>query len=159
MTSPKFDEQHVLHALRHYLPTQSPLKDFIHHNSLHAFQGSPFYDAIFQASTMFGFQATTPLVDFRAMHANGRINDDVLNRVISERHGAEHATLWRQKALQQQYDAHIEPRVGQLRALWKQHYQIDLINNCSQVIRSSRYTAQSSESNLLRSTNLNPSLS
>lgn len=126
MTSPKFDEQHVLHTLKHYLPTQSPLKDFIHHNSLHAFQGSPFYDAIFQASTMFGFQATTPLVDFRAMHANGRINDGVLNRVISERHGAEHTTLWRQKALQQQYDAHIEPRVGQLRALWKQHYQIDL---------------------------------
>ena len=28
-----FDEQHVLHELKHYLPTQTPLKDFIHHNS------------------------------------------------------------------------------------------------------------------------------
>ena len=31
-----FDEKHVLHELRHYLPTQTPLKDFIHHNSMHA---------------------------------------------------------------------------------------------------------------------------
>src|SRR5262245_21891833 len=28
-----FDEHHVLHELKHYLPSQQALKDFIHHNS------------------------------------------------------------------------------------------------------------------------------
>ncbi|MBP6516761.1 MAG: DUF2309 family protein, partial [Chitinophagales bacterium] len=70
-----FDEQHLLHALRHYLPSQTPLKDFIHHNSLHAFQEMKFFDAIFKASTVFGYQATMPLHDFRSLHRIGRIDD------------------------------------------------------------------------------------
>jgi uncharacterized protein len=123
---PHFDVQHVLHSLKHYLPTQSPLKDFIHHNSLHAFQSLKFYEAIFKASTMFGFQATTPLADYRKMYANGRIQEAVLNRVIIEKHGAESLDLWKQKALIQSYDEHVEPRIGELRALWKRHYHIDM---------------------------------
>ena len=46
MSNKIFEEQHVLHELKHYLPTQQALKDFIHHNSLHAFQHMKFYDAI-----------------------------------------------------------------------------------------------------------------
>ncbi len=128
MTTSIFDVQHVLHALKHYLPSQSPLKDFIHHNSLHAFQDSKFYEAIFKASKLFGFQATTPLTDFRTMHANGRIKEAVLSRVIEARHGADDLALWHYKAVEQQYDEHVQPRIGQLRALWKQHYQVDLDN-------------------------------
>ncbi|MFN5237204.1 MAG: hypothetical protein ACK5FV_08570, partial [Bacteroidota bacterium] len=45
-----FDEEHALHELSHYLPSQGALKDFIHHNSLHAYQHLKFYDAIFRAS-------------------------------------------------------------------------------------------------------------
>lgn len=122
----KFDAQQVLHNLKHYLPTQSPLKDFIHHNSLHAFQSLKFYEAIFKASTIFGFQATTPLRDFRTMFDNGRIQSRVLDRVISEKMGAEQLALWRHKVIHQSYDEHVEPRIGQLRAIWKSHYQIDM---------------------------------
>ena len=126
MTSHIFDEQHVLHALKHYLPSQSPLKDFIHHNSLHAFQNHKFYEAIFKASKIFGFQATTPLSDFRAMYANGRIKDEVLNRVITERFGVALLALWRQKVIAQQYDEHNQARIGQLRARWKERCQISI---------------------------------
>jgi uncharacterized protein YbcC (UPF0753/DUF2309 family) len=121
-----FDEQHILHELKHYLPTQSPLKDFIHHNSLHAFQHLKFYEAIFKASKIFGFQATTPLGDFRQMYTNGRIRDDVLQRVIAERQGEFNASLWREKALHQHYDEHNAQRISMLRGHWKTQYQIDL---------------------------------
>ncbi len=61
MSHKEFDEAHVLHQLKHYLPTQRPLKDFIDHNSLHAFQQMKFYDAIFKALKVFGYQVTLQL--------------------------------------------------------------------------------------------------
>ncbi|HEY0058980.1 MAG TPA: putative inorganic carbon transporter subunit DabA, partial [Flavisolibacter sp.] len=66
-----FSEQHVLHQLAHYLPSQTPLKDFIHHNSLHAFQDLKFYEAIFTASKIFGFQVTLQLEEYQKLYANG----------------------------------------------------------------------------------------
>ncbi len=65
-----YNEQHVLHELKHYLPSQTPLKDFIHHNSLHAFQNQKFYDALFNASAIFGYQVTLELKDFRKLFQN-----------------------------------------------------------------------------------------
>jgi hypothetical protein len=54
-----FDEDHVLHELKHYLPSQTPLKDFIHHNTLHAFQHQEFFEGIFKASSLFGYNDNT----------------------------------------------------------------------------------------------------
>ena len=73
MSDAIFDEAHILHELKHYLPSQTPLKDFIHHNSLHAFQKLKFYDAIFRASKIFGYQVTLQLNEFRKLHKTGRI--------------------------------------------------------------------------------------
>ena len=71
-----------LEKLMHFLPSQTPLKDFIHHNSLHAFQDRKFFDAIFEASKIFGYQVTLELKDFRGLHAMGRIKASVLDRLI-----------------------------------------------------------------------------
>ncbi len=62
-----FDEHAVLHDLKHYLPAQAPLKDFIHHNTLHAFQHLPFFDALRQASTVFGYKTSFSVAEFRDM--------------------------------------------------------------------------------------------
>ncbi|MCW3081996.1 putative inorganic carbon transporter subunit DabA, partial [Segetibacter sp.] len=121
-----FDEAHVLHELKHYLPSQTPLKDFIHHNSLHAFQNLPFYDAIFKASKIFGYQVTLQLTEFRELYKIGRINDEVLERVISEKMGKDNVDQWKEKLLQKEYDTSNVPRIGLLRNQLKIQFKIDL---------------------------------
>ena len=123
-----FDEHHVLHELKHYLPTQTPLKDFIHHNSLHAFQSSKFYDAIFKSSKVFGHQATMPLLDFRKLFELGRIRTEILDQAIENRIGSNQIALWKNNLISKDYDDHNEQRIGLLRANWKQKYRIDLDN-------------------------------
>lgn len=118
-----FDEQHVLHELRHYLPTQTPLRDFIHHNSLHAFQQKKFYEAIFTASKIFGYQVTLQLEEFRELYRNGRIRADILDRILSMHSNPEQ---WKQRMISGDYDTANEPRIGELRHQWKQHAGIDL---------------------------------
>jgi uncharacterized protein YbcC (UPF0753/DUF2309 family) len=121
-----FDEKHVLHELKHYLPTQTPLKDFIHHNTLHAFQNLKFYDAIFRASKIFGYQVTLELSDFRKLFHIGRIKSNVLDRVIREKKGDAAVEEWRSKLLSKAYDEHNHPRIGTLRSQWKTRYKTDM---------------------------------
>ncbi|MDZ4758153.1 MAG: DUF2309 domain-containing protein [Bacteroidota bacterium] len=123
-----FNEEHIIHELKHYLPTQTPLKDFIHHNTLHAFQDMKFYDAIFKASKIFGYQATMPLNDFRKLYDIGRIRNEVLEKIIVDRKGSENIAEWKNKVLSKKYDEHNSERIGLLRAHWKIKYKIDLNN-------------------------------
>ncbi|MEO5603414.1 MAG: DUF2309 domain-containing protein [Cyclobacteriaceae bacterium] len=121
-----FDEQQILHQLKHYLPSQTPLKDFIHHNTLHAFQNLKFYDAIFKASKIFGYQVTLQLTEFRDLYKMGRIKDTCLEQIIIEKKGSENLSVWKENLLIKNYDTLEFARIGRLRASWKNQYQIDL---------------------------------
>src|SRR5690606_10189898 len=94
-----FNEQHLLHTLKHYLPSQGPLKDFVHHNTLHAFQDMKFYDALFKASTIFGFQTTLTLTEYRNLYAINRITPKILEQSIRNQKGDKSYKLWRSRAL------------------------------------------------------------
>ncbi len=122
-----FDETHVIHELKHFLPSQQALKDFIHHNSLHAFQHMKFYDAIFKASEIFGFQVHLQLPEYREMYKTGRIREDVLQMVI-EKKKQNAAAEWKEKLISKEYNTINHPRIGQLRKQWKEVYQFDLDN-------------------------------
>ncbi len=128
MNSTTFNEQHVIHELKHFLPSQQALKDFIHHNSLHAFQHMKFYDGIFKASKIFGFQVHLQLPEYREMYQTGRIREDVLQMVIADKKGKEALVIWKAKLISQDYDTINHPRIGQLRKYWKEIYQLDLDN-------------------------------
>lgn len=123
-----FDEPHLLHMLKHYLPTQGPLKDFVHHNTLHAFQDMKFYDAIHKASAIFGYQTTLTLTEYRDLYAIKRITPEMLTRVIRQRKGNEGLDEWHTRALYKEYDWMLEPRIGRLRDEWRQRYFIDMDN-------------------------------
>ncbi len=126
ITIPAFDEHKVLHDLRHRLPNQAPLKNFIHHNTLHAFQDYKFYDGIRRAKRIFGYFPTLALGEYRELYESRRIRKDILERVITERKGAEHLDEWMEKLLHKKYDESVTPRVGELRKNWKRKYPIDL---------------------------------
>src|SRR5687768_744037 len=121
-----FSENHALHELKHFLPSQQALKDFIHHNSLHAFQHMKFYDAIFKASKIFGFQISLQLPEFRQLYNNGRIREDVLQMAIENKKGKSAVDEWKQKLIHKEYETVNQPRIGQLRRYWKENYAIDL---------------------------------
>jgi uncharacterized protein YbcC (UPF0753/DUF2309 family) len=59
------------------------------------------------------------------LYHNGRIREDVLNRLLREQKGSE-AEVWKQKMLKQPYDTVNVPRIGALRAHWKSQFQTDM---------------------------------
>src|SRR4051812_31559733 len=75
-----FHEHDVLHDLKHFLPAQAPLKDFIHHNTLHAFQKLKFHKGIQRASELFGYRVSLSLHEYRALYISKRIRKDILER-------------------------------------------------------------------------------
>ncbi|HEY3403242.1 MAG TPA: DUF2309 domain-containing protein [Ohtaekwangia sp.] len=121
-----FNEHEVLHDLKHFLPAQAPLKDFIHHNTLHAFQNLKFFEALRNASAIFGYKVSLKLTEYRELYQSKRINEDVLRRIISEKKGASQVKVWMDKVLNQEYDPAASPRIGTLRSNWKRKYKIDL---------------------------------
>jgi uncharacterized protein YbcC (UPF0753/DUF2309 family) len=121
-----FDEHHVLHDLKHYLPAQAPLKDFIHHNTLHAFQNLKFHDALRNASEIFGYKVSLSLDEYRSLHASGRIREDVLEKVVTDKKGKKALKDWKDKVVYKVYNTSNIPRIGKLRSNWKRVYHTDL---------------------------------
>lgn len=123
-----FSEAAVLHKLKHYLPSQAALKDFVHHNSLHAFQNKPFFEALFTAGKIFGIQTTFNLNEYRKLFRQGRIGEAILDRVIAWHFGPADVQIWKDKMLSAVYTHDYTPRVGKLRAEWKNRSQFDMDN-------------------------------
>ena len=121
-----FNEQEVLHELKHYLPAQAPLKDFIHHNTLHAFQHLKFDQAIYSASEILGYRVSLSLGEYRSLFDTQKIREDILERIIAQRKGLALVGEWKEKVLFKKYDRPPSPRIGSLRSNWKRQYKIDL---------------------------------
>ncbi|MBX7240920.1 MAG: DUF2309 domain-containing protein [Bacteroidia bacterium] len=121
-----FHEQDVLHNLKHYLPAQAPLKDFIHHNTLHAFQDMKFDKAIHTASEIFGYKVCLSLFEYRDLFRKGQIREDVLENVLKHKKPGKQLAVWRENLLYKEYNIEKSARIGQLRSIWKKDYYIDL---------------------------------
>ena len=78
-----FDEQRLLHDLHHHLPSQAPLKDFIHHNTLHALQDLPFDEAMVVATRDWGHRTYAPIESYRTKWATGEILPVQLERAMA----------------------------------------------------------------------------
>lgn len=81
--SVNFDLDSCINHLAHWLPTQGPIKDFVHHNTLHAFQNLPFHEALSVAGRLFGAQSYLALSEYHARYKQGRISDNALDWAVS----------------------------------------------------------------------------
>ncbi len=121
----KINLHEVIHELKHFLPAQAPLMDFVHHNTLHAFQNLTFHEALETAHVKLGYQVYFPLEKFRDLHDSGRISNEMIDRILEEKKGSE-KEIWKGKLLYGQYNAIEHARIGAMRGQWKKQYNLDL---------------------------------
>lgn len=121
-----FDTTEMLKRLRKYLPDQAPLKDFVHHNTLHAFQNEHFHDALSKASRIFGYRVYLNLEAYRKLSKNGKISQHILRQLIT-REGMDPEQTWYDllDAEELEADEH-QKRIGSIRSCWKEYYKVDL---------------------------------
>lgn len=120
------DLNHVIHELGHFLPAQAPLKDFVHHNTLHAFQHLPFHKALQTAAENFGYKTYLSIESFRDLYAKDKINDLILDKVIFEHKGQKDLTKWKEAMIHKDCKNQPEAIVGRLRKVWKSHHHVNL---------------------------------
>lgn len=125
-TISSFDINNSLEKIKHYLPSQNPLKDFIHHNTLHAFQHYNFHQGLAKASKIFGFKTYLGLNEYRALYHKNKINKPLFEEIIKRNKGSEKAEIWKNKLLNVFYNENTDYRIGKLRQQWKQKIQFNI---------------------------------
>ena len=115
----------VVRKLKHFLPAQASLKDFIHHNTLHSFQSEVFFDGIRRASATFGYKVSLSISEYRDLYTKGRISPEAIRSVLNEYESLTAEEVL-EKMLSGNFNSAPPSRIGQLRSNWKKVYHIDL---------------------------------
>ena len=76
-------EEAISH-LEHVLPGQAPIKDFVHHNTLHGYQHLNFADALKASNDLTGAYGYEPVEHYREYFNNGRITLQDLNATLDD---------------------------------------------------------------------------
>lgn len=119
-----FQLEKVVAELTHFLPSQAPLKDFIHHNTLHAFQHDSFHLGLKKSNEMFGYKTYLQLSEYRQLYRDGKIKDAVIASFLP----TEDTPYWWTCLMEKEYSEQVSQRIGLLRAQWKSKFKVDLDN-------------------------------
>jgi hypothetical protein len=121
-----FNENKVIHDLHHYLPSQNPLKDFVHHNSLHSFQEFPFHEAIARANEIMGYKGYLQLDEYKTLYREKKITNQAINYAIKSNVKDGDENYWKSKLFANGFDENTHQRIGNLREQWKSKMHINL---------------------------------
>ena len=125
-----FDLDETIDHIAHWLPTQGPIKDFIHHNTLHAVQHYPFHKGVAIAAKVFGARSYLPAADYQAMYRQGRIKDFAIDWAIKQSgYASEQYPLLRNNLFIVENTEHYPPvslANHGIRNSWLTHLEVDL---------------------------------
>lgn len=122
----EFDSGYTLNRIKHFLPAQAPLKDFIHHNTLHAFQEKLFHEALQNASEIFGYKVYLTLEEYRELYRKNKIDKRILNELIAKKEQNSPETDWDYMIHYGEFEEDNQCRVGKLRNRWKKACKTDI---------------------------------
>ena len=125
-----FNLDSSLKNIAHWLPAQGPIKDFIHHNTLHAVQHHPFHEGIAIAAKIFGARSYLPLEDYQKMFQQGRIKQSAIDWAICHSGGNQlEQDKLRKTFFEQNASSHYPPASlahQGIRNTWLTHIEVDL---------------------------------
>ena len=110
-----FDEAFVIKQLKHYLPSQAPLKDFVHHNPLHSFQQYSFKIGTQNAKRLMGQRTLLSMEEYQQLYKDGRISDKALDYTLQSHKGKGESKDWKQAMLSAENAYFISSKIGRLR--------------------------------------------
>ncbi len=126
----EFDLNASIERIAHWLPSQGPIKDFIHHNTLHAVQHHPFHEGIAIAAKIYGARSYLSPEEYLKLYQQGRITTDAINWAIEHSGCAIHDQKKLRKALFEQDDTSHYPPVSLanhgIRYAWLTRLEVDL---------------------------------
>lgn len=74
--------EEIVQRVGHWLPSQGPIKDFVHHNTLHSFQHLDFPEAIASAARLYGANSYMPKSFYYEAFKSGQITSTALDRAL-----------------------------------------------------------------------------
>jgi uncharacterized protein YbcC (UPF0753/DUF2309 family) len=74
----------VIDKIGHYLPSQEPISNFVHHNTLHQFEDYEFFEGIEKAAKIYSASAYFSEQEYQEEYTKGRISQSDLNRILGE---------------------------------------------------------------------------
>jgi len=120
----------AINRVSRWLPIQGPIKDFIHHNILHAVQQHPFHKGVAIAAKVYGARSYLPAADYQAMYRKGRIKDFAVDWAIRQSgYTPEHYPLLRTNLFIEDDTQHYPPvslANNGIRNHWLSHLETDL---------------------------------
>lgn len=125
-----FDPDASIERIAHWLPTQGPIKDFVHHNTLHAVQHLPFHDGVAVAAKIFGARSYLPIEDYQQMYRRGRIKAFAIDWALTHTDcSATQRQQLKKRLFQPDKNSHYPPLSlanHGIRTTWLKHIEVDL---------------------------------